>query len=332
MTQSNNQHRKLHVGMHDGVCAVTSSDGGSTWQQGRTTPLANAAARLSASPALTQRAYLAAYEAGVYRTDDGGSTWQHLPAYPTPYAHSVLAHANDAQTVYAGSEPAAVFRSSDGGESWQECSGFGKVPEASQWYFHGDRASHVRELRTSTQSPGTIYAGIEVGGVVRSRDGGATWEQLHGIHDDIHLVDLNPALPQRMYVATAEAPFRSDDGGDHWELINDGLERPYTLHITSAPDDAELVLVSVSSSAGRNNPQFYRSVNGGRAWGLIKEIGSNGDMVVAIDWDPGNHSRVYAGTNAGRLFCSNDRGATWDPLQVSLPSVAVGALIVAPTN
>ena len=332
MIQTNNQQCKLYVGMHDGVCAVTSADGGRTWEKGRSTPLANAAARLSASPALPQRAYLAAYEAGVYRTDDGGSTWQHLPSYPTPYAHSVLAHPNDGQTVYAGSEPAAVFRSSDGGESWHECRGFGEVPEASQWNFHGDRASHVRELRLSRQSPDTIYAGIEVGGVVRSRDGGVTWEQLQGTDDDIHLVDVNPALPQRMYVATAEAPFRSDDGGDHWELINDGLERGYTLHITSAPDDAEVVLVSVSSSAGRNNPQFLRSVKGGRAWDMIKEFGSDGDMVVAIDWDPNSHSRVYAGTNGGSLFCSNDKGATWELLQVSLPSVAVGALIVAPTS
>ena len=332
MTQNNNQHRKLYVGMHDGVSAVTSSDSGRTWEQGTTTALTNAAARLSASPALAQRAYLAAYEAGVYRTDDGGSTWKHLSSYPTQYAHSVLTHPDDAQTLYVGSEPAAVFRSSDGGESWQECSEFGKVPEADQWYFHGDRASHVRDLRMSTHSPGTIYAGIEVGGVVRSRDAGATWEQLQGTDDDVHLVDLSRALPQRMYVATAEAPFRSDDGGDHWELINHGLERPYTLHITSAPDDADLVLVSVSSGAGRNSPQLYRSVNGGRGWALIKEVGSDGDMVVAIDWDPGNPSRVYAGTGGGSVFCSNDRGATWESLRVSLPSIAVGALIVAPAS
>ena len=74
-----------------------------------------AAARLTSSPANPQRAYLAAYEAGVYRTDDGGSTWQRLGSYPTDYAHSVLAHPNEPDTVFVGSEPAAIFRSSDGG-------------------------------------------------------------------------------------------------------------------------------------------------------------------------------------------------------------------------
>ena len=324
---TNDQNRKLYVGMLDGVCAVTSSDGGLTWEKGKTTSLANAAARLSASPSLKERAYLAAYEAGVYRTDDGGSTWQHLASYPTNYAHSVVVHPNDPQTLYAGSEPAAVFRSTDGGESWQECSGFGNVPEASNWHFHGDRASHVRELRMTSRSPNTIYAGIEVGGVVRSSDGGASWQQLHGPDDDVHLVDLNASLPARIYVATAEAPFRSDDSGNNFERIDEGLQRPYTLHISSAPDDADLV--SVSSSAGRNNPQLYRSENGGSKWELIKEIGSDGDMVVALDWDGGNPGRVYAGTDAGSIFCSNARGATWQPVPVSLPGIAIGALIVA---
>ena len=78
MNRSEDRNRKLYVGMHDGVCAVTSTDGGVTWGRGKTTPLANAAARLSASPMLHHRAYLAAYEAGVYRTDDGGVSWQHL--------------------------------------------------------------------------------------------------------------------------------------------------------------------------------------------------------------------------------------------------------------
>lgn len=332
MNKGEDRNRKLYVGMLDGVCAVTSSDGGGTWEKGKTTPLANAASRLSASPMLHHRAYLAAYEAGVYRTDDGGVTWQHLSSYPTDYAHSVLAHSKEAQTVFVGSEPAAVFRSSDGGESWSECKGFTGIPEAENWFFHGERASHVRELRSDQRSPDTIYAGIEVGGIVRSRDGGATWEQLHGTDDDVHLVDLNAAHPQRIYAATAVAPFRSDDGGDHWELINDGLQRSYTLHITSAPDDPDLVLVSVSNGAGRKDPQLYRSTDGGRSWNLIEYIGSDGDMVVAIDWESGNNERVYAGTDGGRIFCSNDRGMSWEPVQISLPNIAIGALIAVSTT
>ena len=326
---SGKQHR-IYVGMHDGVCSVFSADGGETWQQGPVTSLPHAASRLAASPVDPRRAYLAAYEAGVYRTGDAGLTWQHIDSWPTDYAHSVLAHPSEPETVYVGSEPAALFRSSDGGNSWQECPGFRDVPESVDWGFHAEtRDSHVRDLRVSPGDAACMYAGIEVGGMVRSEDAGATWKQLPGLNDDIHCVNLSRSRPGRVYVATARAPYRTDDQGDHWEIINEGLDRRYTLHIAADPENADLVLVTVSENAGRKAPQFYRSTNGGRSWALVEGLGQGEnaeDMVVAFDWDPEIPGMVYAGTDGGKLFCSRDRGETWEQLPVSLPSVAVGAL------
>src|SRR6266704_1292022 len=220
MQHAHHEHHRLYVGMHDGVCALNSTDAGKTWQQGQVTPLAHAAARLSGSPTAPQRAYLAAYEAGVYRTDDGGLSWRRLASYPSDYAHSVLVHPQDAQTVYVGSEPATVLCSHDGGERWQP---------------------------------------------------------LPGTHDDFHCLSLSMARPQTVYVATARGPYRSDDEGQHWELINHGLQRPYTLHISAAPDDADLVLVTVSTNARRQQPQLYRSTTGGQAWQHITSVGSDDD-------------------------------------------------------
>ena len=329
MTHDQDSSRRIYVGTHGGVCALNTSDGGLTWEQGKMTPLANAAARLSVSPGDPDRAYLAAYEAGVFKTDDGGDTWRQLSSYPTGYAHSVLAHPNEPGVLFVGSEPAAVFRSDDGGETWGECLGFQEVPEANQWNFHGNRLSHVRELRMAPGDPDTMFAGIEVGGIVKSSDGGKSWLQLHGTHDDIHFVNISGANARRIYVATAQAPYRSDDGGDHWEVINDGLERRYTLHISAAPHDADMVLVTVSTNAGRDNPQFYRSTDGGSHWHLIESLGNDGDMVVAIDWDPNIQNRVYAGTDGGKIYCSNDDGQQWEPVPVHLPNIAIGAMIVA---
>jgi photosystem II stability/assembly factor-like uncharacterized protein len=251
-----------------------------------------------------------------------------LPAYPAAYAHSVQVHPQDAQCVYVGSEPAAVFRSGDGGETWEECAGFRAVPESSGWSFHAaTRYAHVRDLRLTPHDPRCLYAGIEVGGVVYSHDGGQSWQQLPGTHEDIHLISLSQARPQTVYVATARGPYCSNDGGKHWQLINQGLERPYALHISAAPDDADVVLVSVSSSARRQQPQLYRSTTGGRQWQYVS-VGVEDDMVVAIDWDPGDPQRLYAGTDQGRLLCSHDRGVTWEPLPVRLPTVAVGSLVI----
>ena len=177
MPGDKSQSRRIYVGLQEGVCAVSGQ--GDTWITSDVTPLAHASARLSASPVVGGRAYLAAYEAGVYRTDDGGQTWKHLDAYPSPYAHSVAAHHTDGGPVYVGSEPASLYISSDGGESWQECTGFTAVPESDQWGFHAPtRDSHVRDLRVAPHDARYLYAAIEEGGMVRSRDGGATWKQL----------------------------------------------------------------------------------------------------------------------------------------------------------
>lgn len=329
MTQEKDSQRRIYVGTHDGVCALSTSDGGVTWEQGKITKLANAAARLSATRSEPTRAYLAAYEAGVFKTDDGGDTWSHLSSYPTPYAHTVLAHPKNPGVLFVGSEPAALFRSDDSGETWAECRTFQEVPEAAQWSFHGDRLSHVRELRTTPGDPDTIFAGVEVGGVVKSSDGGNSWSQQPGLNDDIHLVDINEANQQRIYVATAQAPYRSDDGGGNWQLINKGLERRYTLHISSAPSDVDVVLVAVSANARRDDPQFYRSEDGGRKWQLVDTVGNDGDMVVAIDWDPIAKSRVYAGTDGGKIYRSDDGGQRWNRVLADLPAIAVGAMIVA---
>ncbi len=327
------QETRIYVGRHDGVCAVVSADGGHTWRQEPVTPLTHAAARLCASAANPQRAFLAAYEAGVYRTDDGGAAWRHLGAYPGNYAHSVLAHPEEPDTVYVGSEPAAVFRSKDGGQTWEELEGFRAVPEAAAWNFHSPtRASHVRDLRMSPADPQQLYAGIEVGGIVGTRDGGSSWRQLPGLNDDIHCIGLSRNQPNRVYAATAQAPYRSDDGGSHWELINAGLEQSYTLHIASSPEDADLVLVTVSENARRKSPRFYRSTDGGRGWTLVNGLGQGeeaADMVVAFEWDSRQPNNVYAGVEGGELFRSQDRGFTWEQLPITLSPVAVGALAVA---
>ena len=158
MERGDDRHRRLYVGTLDGVSALSSTDGGRTWLQGEITPLAHAAARFSVSPVDPKRVYLAAYEDGVFRTDDGGAIWHHLDSYPTDCAHSVMAHPKERGTVYVGSEPAAVFRSRDGGGAWEECAGFQAVPESGKWFFHSEtRDSHVRDIGSlvvGTATPG----------------------------------------------------------------------------------------------------------------------------------------------------------------------------------
>lgn len=320
----------LLIGLHEGVVSLAGDDGGASWRQGPITPLAHAAAKIVSSPSDPKRAYLAAYEAGVYRTDDLGVTWRRLDRYPTTHAHSLAVHPSNADLLYVGSEPASVFVSTDGGETWDECSTFRDVPEAGEWSFHWEgRHGHVRDLRMAAHDPNIIFAGIEVGGVIRSTDGGRNWEQLTGPDPDVHTIQIDSAHPGTVLVATAAGPYRSDDNGDSWEYVDNGLERSHTIPLAMSPDDPERILVGAASSARRQDAEPYLSTNGGRAWRRLEGVGSSDDMVIAWAWDPAHLGRVYAGTDNGKLYSSNDHGESWSLLDVALPRVAVGALAVA---
>ena len=173
-----------------------------------------------------------------------------------------------------------------------------------------------------------LYAAIEEGGMVRSHDGGATWKQLPGIHDDVHCIALSGARPKSLYVATSRAPYRTDDEGDNGKVINGGVDVTYALHIAAAPDDADQVLLTASGNSCRETPQFYPSIDGDRNWKAITSVAKNGDMVVAFEWDLQSPGTVYAGTESGTIIRSQDHGETWQQLAVALPKLAVGAFAV----
>ena len=98
------------------------------------------------------------------------------------------------------------------------------------------------------------------------------------------------------------------------------------MHVSAAPEDADIVLLTVSENSRRLNPQLLRSTNGGRDWQAVDDIGGGDDMVVGIDWDTNNWRRVYAGTDHGRVYYSDDSGESWTQIQVELGTIAVGAL------
>jgi photosystem II stability/assembly factor-like uncharacterized protein len=320
----------LIVGTASGVGQVASTADGKAKIIGQVTPLPHAVARLAVCQAQPQVVYLAAYEGGMWRSDDGGERWRQLHAYPVAHAHSVVVDPHDPAVVYVGSEPAAIFHSRDGGATWQECQGFRAVPESTHWHFFAPRQAHVRDLVMAADNPQRLYAGLEVGGVVRSTDGGNTWQQLHGPYEDVHSLSSTPARAQVLYAATARQPWRSDDGGETWSAIGDGLPHRYIVPIAAAPDDPDVVLVSCSTSFQRQTGCLARSTDGGRSWNQVIWPGPDDDMVIALAWDAAEPRQVFAGTDGGKLYRSTDRGASWQALPVTLDSVAVGGLLVMP--
>jgi photosystem II stability/assembly factor-like uncharacterized protein len=318
---------RLYIGTHDGVLALTSQDSGRTWCEGPVTPLAHAAAKIGVAQRMPRRAYLAAYESGVYRTDDGGNTWRHLDSYPVEHAHSVAVHPGNPHVAYVGSEPAMVFKTTDGGATWTRLDSFAEVDGAEQWSFHWEgRHGHVRALALMPGRPDAVCAGIEVGGLVVSGDGGASWRAVAGTDRDVHTIAFSEAKPERVYAATAKGPFRSDDGGATWQPIMDGLDRRHSIPIAPAPDDPDRVLLGVAESARRKNAEACLSTDGGHSWRVLSGLSNTDDMVVALAWHPTGPCTAFAGTDLGRLYVSHDCGESWAETSVRLPRIAVGAM------
>ena len=111
---------------------------------------------------------------GPYRSRDGGASWEKLP-FPDEGLEvwSILVHPRDPRTMYLGTSPVAVYRSDNGGDTWRKLPGV-TSPGRVKMNF----PCRVTRLAIDPSNPDEVYAGLEVDGVLRSRDRGETWEDV----------------------------------------------------------------------------------------------------------------------------------------------------------
>ena len=178
--------------------------------------------------------------------------------------------------VYAGTEPSALFRSDDRGETWRELDALLELPSRPTWSFPPRPwTSHVRWIAPSPHDADLLLVGIELGGLMRSTDGGETWQDHRpGAQRDVHSLAWHPRIPGRAYEAGGEGAAWSEDGGETWQPADEGRDRHYTWSVAVDPDDPELWYVSASTGpfaahGRRGDPQarIYRRRDGG--WGAL---------------------------------------------------------------
>ncbi|MBK8421559.1 exo-alpha-sialidase [Candidatus Villigracilis saccharophilus] len=136
-----------------------------------------------------------------------------------------------------------IQRSNDGGQTWEPVGNkfaYDGVPGTHLWYDgtqHPWEFKRVWRLEPSLTDPDTVYAGVEDAALFKSTDGGQNWQELSGLREAkghlwqpgaggmcLHTIILDPSNAQRMFVAiSAAGAFRTDDGGQTWLPINQGL-------------------------------------------------------------------------------------------------------------
>jgi photosystem II stability/assembly factor-like uncharacterized protein len=270
---------------------------------------------LAVDPRDPDTVYAGLRERGVRRTDDGGRTWIDC-ALPEPGVFSIAVGAADG-AVYAGTEPSRLFRSDDRGESWRELEALLELPSRPTWSFPPRPwTSHVRWIAPSPHDADLLLVGIELGGLMRSTDGGATWQDHRpGAQPDVHSLAWHPGVSGRAYEAGGGGAAFSEDAGETWRPADEGRDRHYTWSVAVDPDDPELWYVSASTGpfaahgGGDPKARIYRR-RAGEPWrvlagGLPEPLPAMPYALVAGD------GRLFAGLADGEIWESSDRGDSW---------------------
>ncbi|MCP4655197.1 MAG: glycosyl hydrolase [bacterium] len=255
---------------------------------------------------------------GVYRTTDGGRSWQHLGLDETRHISRVRVHPDDPDTVWVAAQghlwgpnpERGIYKSTDGGHSWRQV----------LWI---DATTGASDLSLDATNPRILYAAlwqhrrwpwkIESGGpgsgLWKSTDGGESWEKLtEGLPELMGKVRVavSPADPQRVW-AMVEAEegglYRSEDGGQSWRLRNDEQVlrgRPwYYTHVFADPQNADVVWVL--------NAPAMKSIDGGKTFTRVNTPhGDNHDL-----WINPRDPRWMINANDGGANVSFNGGRSW---------------------
>ena len=297
-------------------------------------------------------------------SDDLGKTWsekaEHAIKFP---AESGLAlkqiwqirpgPAHRPDVMYCGVEPSALFESQDAGKTWTANAGLLGHEHRPKWTPGGGGQC----LHTIVPlGDGRIGIAMSTGGFYRSDDGGKSWRARNvGVRAEflpdkypefgqcVHKVVSHPSRPERMFLQNHWGLYRSDDWGETWHDIANGVPSDFGFAMAIHPHDPDTAyIVPLESDQFRCVPEaklrVYRTRDAGKSWkalsrGLPQEGAFESVLRDGLDTDASDPAGVYFGTRSGKVFASRDEGATWEMVARSLPSVVcVKAAVMPPAT
>ncbi|PSQ26596.1 glycosyl hydrolase [Halobacteriales archaeon QS_8_65_32] len=302
----------LVIGTRDGVFRLATAESATNAMAGDAV-LEDAEAVLDGYNTLRVRTLadhgtFAATIGGLFRSTDDGRTWTRLDV-PREEVFSIVASPNG-ERLYAGTHPAHLYVSTDRGETWKDLEGFQDLPSREEWYTPRHRnEAHIRSLGVHPDEPDRVVAGVEVGGVHVSENGGETWtERRDGLHDDVHHVLVRDS---EAYVASCGGGLYSTaDAGRSWIRLDTEVDHRYFREAFC--HGGRLYAAAARGSPGTwrgesgADAAIFESKNGGETLESVPYPGSPEEFVLAWTELDG---RVLAGTNGGRLLVRRDEGS-----------------------
>lgn len=302
--------------------------------------------------------YLASVTSGHYgprvmHTMDPGGTWEQTAglAFPEDGDWSLeriwsIRPGEADELLYAGVAPAALFSSMDGGLTWDLNRGLFDQPTRPNWQPGGGGLC-LHSIATWPGDPSRLAIGISAVGVWLSEDAGETWR--HGntglvapylpeemrqdtINLCIHSMHRADLLPERLFMQFHGGVYRSDDGGETWDSIADGLPSDFGFPMLVDPADPDSAFVipmvaDIDRVTVDGRVRVFGTRDAGETWtslsdGLPQEDAYLTILRQAFDREgEGQGMGLYFGATSGDVFGSGDAGASWFPVRERLAPV-----------
>ncbi len=288
---------------------------------------------------------------GPYVSNDGGGNWRALPLPDGTSAEdrvvwSICLDPSDPDTIYVGTQNTTVFRSRNGGTDWQ------RLPiEPPEGCLQANFPMRVIRIAVASQDPDDILVAFEIGGLVRSRDGGKSWQscnkvllqmteqehlksaivsdnEIEGMMDS-HALALSPSHPGTVWLANRMGLFRSDDSGGDWSEFGIGRFSPltYARDVMVSGHESERMYAALSVAAMSDAGSLYRSDDFGTTWSRFDHDVSIDSTLMVVAESVSTPDRVYCAARRGQVFGTEDGGETWQTYQ--LPDGVQGVYALA---
>ena len=267
---------------------------------------------------------------GIQISTDHGATFKPADFPDKIQIWSFLVDSRNASRIIAGASPVAFFESTDMGRSWKALPDSG-IKEREQCAF---RHRAMRMVQHPTK-PDTVYAALEVNGVVRSDDFGRTWtdcsehlielsklphlkskiltqNEAEGMLDG-HAITISPADPDAVVLACRMGLFRSTDRGRTWQDMEMKRFSPVTYgrDVKAAPSDPKRLYAALSVAAASHDGLVVRSDDAGKTWKRFDKVQVHG-TVMSVAVNDKNPDEVLIGARyEGEIFATKDGGQTW---------------------
>ena len=244
--------------------------------------------------------YAGVEDAALFKTTDGGQTWQELPGVRNHHTgsgwqpgagglclHTIVEDPGNPDRIFIAISAAGAFRSEDGGQTWKAIN-------------HGLRSEGIPD------------PDAEVGHCV-------------------HRIALHPSRPNTLFMQKHWDVMRTDDAGDNWREVSGNLPTDFGFVIDVHAHEPETIyVVPITSDSHHFVPdgklRVYRSRSGGDEWEALTKGLPQQDCYVnvlrdAMTVDSLDSCGVYFGTSGGQVYASADAGDSWNAIVHDLPAV-----------